>query len=584
MPEPTSAAEGGRSTGSASRWRRRLGDAARSFGVTAANRDLLRAQLSFAAAWTGEWTLTVALSVVAFRAGGPTAVGVVAFVRMVPAAVLSPVGAALADRFRRDRVLRWTCWVRAVALVGCAATVASDGPPPLAYAFAAIATIAFVVFRPVHSALLPSLCLTPLELTSANVVRGLVDSLSTLLGPALAAVLLAFAGPAWALGCAALLTLAAGLALTKLSYDAPPSVPPGAVRDVFADAIVGFRTLARHPDVFLLVRLTLTQAITRGCFGVLVVVLAIQILDVGGAGVGVLTAAVGAGAVVGSLGVSLFADGRRLAAVFGVGVALWGLPLGIIGIVPHRVVILMMLAMVGVGNALVDVGIFTLPPRLVPDAVLARLFGALESLGAFVVAGASLLAPVLLNLAGVRRTFIIVGAFGPAYVAIAWTRLRAIDRTVTRRDLEIGLLNALPMFRPLAMPAIEQLADRLEVQTIVAGEHVITQGDLGDRFFVIEHGTARVVRAGAVIGDLSDGAYFGEIALLRNVPRTASVIATSTLQLRSLRRDDFLAAIFGLAASRAAAERVAAERLDADARADDRTGPPDPSCSVPPAI
>ena len=113
----------------------------------------------------------------------------------------------------------------------------------------------------------------------------------------------------------------------------------------------------------------------------LVVVVAIDVLGVGDAGVGVLTAAVGAGAVIGSLAVSLFADGRRLAAMLGVGVALWGLPLAVVGVVPREGVILPMLAAVGVGNAMVDVGIFTLPPRLVPDAVLARLFGALESLG-----------------------------------------------------------------------------------------------------------------------------------------------------------------------------------------------------------
>ncbi len=191
-----------------------------------------------------------------------------------------------------------------------------------------------------------------------------------------------------------------------------------------------------------------------------------------------------------------------------------------------------------------------------PDAVLARLFGALESLTALVVAGACLLTPVLLDFVGTQWTLIVVGALGPVYVAAAWTRLRSIDRTVTRRDLEIGLLDELPMFRPLAMPAVEQLADRLELQTFDAGEQVVTQGDHGDRFYVIEEGTARVVRDGAVSRDLVDGDCFGEIALLRDVPRTASVIATTTLRLRSLARDDFLAAVAGPTASRAAAEQV----------------------------
>ena len=462
-PEPPSARDAERA---ARRTRRRDGvaavrDAARAFAVNAANPNLRRAQLSFAAAWTGEWMLTVALAVVAFRDGGPAAVGYVAFLRMVPAAVLSPVGTAFADRSRRDRVLRWTCAVRAGALAACALTVGVDGPPLIAYMFAAVATIAFVVYRPAHSALLPSLCLTPLELTSANVVRGLVDSLSTLIGPALAAVLLALADPATALGCAAVLSFAAGLALTGLSYDAPPSARTGASAHLFGQAIDGFRALPRHPDVFLLVRLTLTQAITRGCFSVLVVVVAIEVLGVGESGVGVLTAAIGAGAVIGSLAVSLFADGRRLAADprrrrRPVGAAARGRR--------HR------------------------PPRG-RDRDRARRRrggehdGRRRDLHAAATARARRRARAGLRgpgeLGGARRrrrvpadpgaarrssamrwALVVVGALGPVYAAVAWTRLRAIDRTVTRRDLEIGLLDELPMFRPLAMPAIEQLADR----------------------------------------------------------------------------------------------------------------------------
>ncbi len=431
MPKPFLTG-GVESTASASRWRRSLGGAARSFAVNVANPNLRRAQLSFAAAWTGEWTLAVALSVVAFRDGGPAAVGAVAFLRMVPAALLSPIGTALADRFRRDKVLRWTCAIRAAALAACTATVATDGPTSVAYALAAIATIAFVVFRPAHSALLPSLCRSPLDLTSANVVRGLIDSLSMLVGPTLAAFLLAVADPATALGCSALLTLAAGLALARLSYDVVPIAPSGAPRRLFEEAVEGFRALPRYPDVYLLVRLTLTQAATRGCFSVLVVVVAIEMLDVGEAGVGLLTAAVGAGAVAGSLGVAMFADGGRLAAVLGVGVALWAFPLAVAGAFPSEALILVMLAVVGVGNSMVDVGIFTLPPRLVPDAVLARLFGALESLGALVVAAACLLTPLVLDAIGVRWTLVVVGLLGPTHVAVSWTRLRSIDRTVTR--------------------------------------------------------------------------------------------------------------------------------------------------------
>lgn len=549
--------------------RDRLRSAGQSFAINAASRNLRRAQLSFATAWTSEWILTIALAVVAFQDGGTPAVGAVAFLRLLPAAVLSPVGTALADRFPRDSVLRWTCFGRALALGASAVTLQLGGPTAMVYALAAIATIAFVVFRPAHSALMPSLCSTPLELTSANVVRGLTDSLSTLVGPGLAALLLTIGDPALALATAAALTLASGLTLNGLSYQesAVDRAPTTSARRLVGEAVEGFRTLARFPDVFLLVRLTLTQAATRGCFNVLVVVLAIDVLGIGDAGVGVLTAAVGVGAVVGSLAASLFTTGRRLAVLFGIGVALWGLPLVVVGGVEREAVILAMLALVGVGNALVDVGIFTLPSRLVPDSVLARVFGALESLGALVVAAASLVAAGLVDVLGVRWAFVAVGVVGPVYVAAAWTRLRAIDRTVTHRDHEIGLLAALPMFRPLTMPAIERLADRLETHDVDADIVILTQGERGDRFYIIERGVARVDVDGVAASRLDEGDYFGEIALLRNVPRVATVVAVTPMRLRSLARDAFLATFAVPHAGRAAAEEVASLRLASNAQA-----------------
>jgi MFS family permease len=175
--------------------RQRLAASVPAFSATAVNPGLLRAQLAFGGAWTAEAAFTVALGVVAFRDGGAEAVGLVAFVRTLPAALLAPVGTAFADRFSRDWVLVWSCLVRSTA-TGAAATVLHlGGPTVVVYALAVIATAAFRLFRPAHSALLPGLCNTPFELSSANVVRGLLDSLTTLLGPLAAALLLDLSTP-----------------------------------------------------------------------------------------------------------------------------------------------------------------------------------------------------------------------------------------------------------------------------------------------------------------------------------------------------------------------------------------------------
>src|SRR4051794_23787194 len=311
------------------RARKRLAVAARAFSTNARNRNLRRAQLSFGAAWTAEWTLTVVLGVVAYRDGGVRAAGIVAFIRIAPAAVVAPVGTALADRFPRDRVLIWSCLIRAAATGLAAAVLAAGGPLAAVYALAVVATAAFTIFRPAHSALLPDLCMTPLELTSANVVRGLVDSLSTFAGPLLAAILLDVASAAAGLAAAAALALISGVALVGLSYEAAPRERAAALRQIGGEAADGFRALRRYPSAGLLTCLGLVQTFTRGALNVFALVIAIQLLGRGEPGVGVVTAAVGAGAIVGSLGASLAVRGRRLASIEGAGVVLWGLPLAL---------------------------------------------------------------------------------------------------------------------------------------------------------------------------------------------------------------------------------------------------------------
>ena len=147
-----------------------------------------------------------------------------------------------------------------------------------------------------------------------------------------------------------------------------------------ADVAEGIRTIVRNRDLALLIGLDIAQTFTRGALTVFVVVVALDLLRIGEPGVGTLTAAVGAGAVIGSLAASLLVGSRRLARWFGIGIALWGLPIALIPLFPREATALILLACVGFGNALVDVGLYTLLARLAPDAVLARLFGLKESL------------------------------------------------------------------------------------------------------------------------------------------------------------------------------------------------------------
>lgn len=537
----------------------RLGAAAGAFASNARNASLRRAQLAFLGACAAEWAFTVAIGIVAYRDGGAAAVGLVGLLRMVPAAVVAPLAAPLADRGRRERVLVVVSTVRGGATALVAVVVWASGPTWIVYVLAALSTVAATLFRPAHSALLPSLCRTGHELASANVVRGLLDSVATLAGPLLAAILLEVSGVTSVFIVAAAGSWWAAVLMLRVRYEAPPRpAAPAGVR-LLAQAADGVRAVARNLDIAILIDLTAAQAFTRGALTVFTVVVALDLLNTGEPGVGTLTAAVGAGAVVGSLAASLLVGSRRLAGWFGTGVALWGAPIALIGLFPTEAGSLGLLACVGVGNALVDLGLFTVLARLAPDDVLARVFGLLESLGALTVGLGAVVASLLVEGYGVRTALIIVGLLCPVLVLAAAPRLARLDRSIGVRDDQIALLHGVPMLSPLPLPAIEQLARGLQPVTVPAGTVVFDQGDIGDHYYVIESGEAEVVAEGRTVVRLRAGQAFGEIALLRQVPRTATVRAATPLLLQALTSEHFLPVVTGFPPS----AREAGDSVDA---------------------
>ncbi|MFL6099835.1 MAG: MFS transporter [Actinomycetales bacterium] len=525
--------------------RGRLGNAAGAFTSNARNPFLRRAQLSFLAAWTAEWAFTVGLGIVAYRDGGATAVGLVGLLRMAPSAILAPLLSPLADRGRRERVLVLVSLLRGVVTAGAAVVIGVGGPTQLVYALAVSSTIAATLYRPAHSALLPSLCHTGYELASANVVRGLLDAAATLVGPLLAALLLQFTSVTVVFAVAAGASFWAAGLLLRLDYDAPPRPSAPREANLLGSAAEGMRVVRRNGDLALIMGLAVAQSLTRGALTVLNVVVAIELLGIGEPGVGILTAAIGAGAVLGSLGASLLVGSRRLGAWFAVGVSLWGAPVTLIGVFPHQVPALGLLACVGIGNSLIDLAGFTLLARLAADEVLARVFGVLESLVALSVGLGAIVASLVVDRAGVRAALVSVGLLCPILAVASWRRLRGMDRSIGVRDLDIDTLHSVAMLNVLPLPAIEQLARGVEQLDVPAGHVVFSQGDVGDHYFVIESGEAEVIGDGRVVATLGPGMGFGEIALLRRIRRTATVRASSELRLKALSSDHFLPVVLG---------------------------------------
>jgi MFS family permease len=538
----------------------RLRAAGHAFAASARNPAVRRIQLGFAGACTAEWTFTVVLSVYAFDQGGAAAVGLVSLLRMLPSALAMPFASAYVDRWRRDLVLTLVSVTRCLTTAGIAVIAVAGGPAPAVYALAILSTAAALLYRPVNSALLPLLCHTPTELAQANVVRGLLDSISTLVGPAIAAVLLVGHSTAPGFFAAAVVSGLSAAVTWSLAVEEPEERTGHS--SVLADLLVGARAAFRPPQLRLLLGLLAAQVVTRGALSVFSVLVAVDLLGMGQPGVGTLTSAIGAGAIVGSLFASMFVTNRRLAVWFGAGVALWGAPLIVLALVPHQLAALSLFALIGFGNALVDVGLFTLIARLAPERLLGRVFGLMECIGGLAVGGGSVLAAGLASSVGLREALWIIGAIGPALVLLQWYPLRRLDDTMTARDEDLALLRRVTVLDPLPLPALEQLASGLRPRRVLAGESLYTQGDAAEGCVVIEHGTAEVLGDGHRIAEVGPGELVGEIALLRQVPRTATVRALTDMDLRLLDADRFLLVVTGWESSRVVSREHVDELLD----------------------
>ena len=525
-------------------------------GSALRNPSIRRAELAWGAAISAEWAHFVAFGVYAYDVGGPTAVGIAGLVRLLPAAIVAPFAASLGDRFPRERFLLGLMVVAALALGASAAAFFADAES-LVFAFAALLGFAVTLIRPALQALLPSLARSPEELIASNGATSTVESLGTLIGPLLAGLLvsLADAGVVFAAGAGAFAVAAILVARVTVEDRVSLTSPGEGARKLLA---AGFGAIARTPRIRLVVSLIFAQAFVRGCLNVLIVVAAFQVLDAGGEAVGYMTAALGVGGFVGAVG-AMTLGGQRLAVPFGVALVFWGLPIALMGPLPDLPFALLMLAVVGAANSVEDVAAFTLLQRLIPDRILTRVFGVLWSLAMGGVALGSIAAPALVEAVGPQEAFVAVGAILPLLTLATYRRLAAIDRDAAPVP-ELALVQQVPMFQPLSVAAKERVAANLASLSVPAGAVVISAGERGDSFYLVDDGTLEITAEGlrttATAGD-----YFGEIALLRDVPRTATVTALVDSRLYVLQRDDFLAAVTGHEAARSAGHAVAEERL-----------------------
>ncbi len=543
----------------------KLADSTRSLRDVFHNPGLRRLELAFAGSIIGDWAYGIAVAVYAYERGGATAVGVLGVIRYVSLAVVTPFAATLGDRYPRRLVMVSSDATRAVLVFAGAALIASGAPQLVVYALAVATSLCGSPFRSAQASLLPDLAENPAELTASNVASSTIESVGFFAGPALAGLLLAvtsvsavyiFDGVTFVWSAALVLGIRPSAREQEEAADSAEEPSGGFLTEVSA----GYREIFGSRDLRLLVGLYCAQTVVAGASLVFEVAIALRLLDLGNSGLGFLNATLGIGGFIGGFVALVLAQRGRLARNFGIGVFFWSAPLLLVAAWPSVTAAVAVMIMLGLANSVVDVNAYTILQRIAPEAVMSRVFGAMESAVIAGMAVGALLMPLLIGTVGIRWGLVVVGAGVATVTMLGMGGLRRIDRFAFAPP-ELELLRRVSLLSPLPEPILESLARALIRIEVAPGETFIREGDHGDLFYVIETGTVEVTKEGRHVASLGPGDFVGEIALLRDVPRTATVTATSATVLQALDREHFIPAVTGQGEFRQEADAAIATRL-----------------------
>lgn len=534
------------------------------FHEAVANPHILSVVVAGTAFGSARWAVNVSLYVFAYEFGGAVAVAAIGVVQTLPSVLAVPVITGMGDRFRRQRVLAFVCSGAAIGSALLAVILADQGGEVLVFVLAGVIATLGAAARPVQMAFLPALARRPGELIAANVVCGTSDGVGAIIGPAIAAVILTVAGPEVVTGVAAAGMAIAAVIVSRISV--AHTVAPLAERswksvgNVLGASVEALRALAQLPAPRLLITMLSVRTLVRGMLIVLLVAAAETTLGMGSPGVGTLNAAIGVGSLAGGVFAIGLVGRSRLAPALALGLVGRGLPILLIGIFMDPLAAILLLAICGLSNAIVDTSAFTLLQGTVPDRVRAGVLGVLEGCIGLTVAAGEISASVLIEGVGVETSFIVAGAILPVVTIVLWPRLRKLDDQLLVPREQLRELQGVPMFEPLSLAVIEQLACGLEKVTFPAGTTIISQGEPGDAFYVLVDGSVDVTRDGEQLANLGALSWFGEVALISGLPRNATVSASGDVRTYRLDCSVFLSAVTGNPYSQAAVDRVAAER------------------------
>jgi MFS family permease len=539
------------------------------FRASFGNPLLRRVGFAYALFGAAEFGVWITLLVFAYRHGGPTASMVIVLAQLIPGIALGPFLGALADRRRPSRVLCVGYGLQTLS-TGAVAVAIGFGAPIVVFVLAPLTSLSFTVTRPPQAALLPALVRTPDELTAANVMTGWTDAAAALVGPALAGILLAWRGPGLAVAAMAGLTVIATCLVVRVRGPAAavsPDVAPGdgrALASIRTGAGSNLLMTMRNPQIRVLLALHTFYFVLIGALDLLCVLLAVDYLHLGPGGPGFLNAALGGGALLAGFVTAFLVGRRHLANTLTVTLSIAVVALALIGAIRSVAPVILLIGGVGLAGAVFDVTGRTLLQRSAPSDAIAGSFSILEALMDFGLALGAVLVRVAIAIGGLKAAL-----FAPAVVALLlvaglWRRVQKVDASATVPQVEIQLLRSISIFAALPAPSLEGIARDLQTLTVSQGTVVIKEGERGDCYYAIAEGELAVSRESHFLQMVSRGDGFGEIALIRDVPRQATVTAATDASLYTLERELFVQTVTSHATAMSAVEGVISRHLGDD--------------------
>jgi hypothetical protein len=544
----------------------RLGPAVASLRTAMADPAVRRLVIAWFTVVAGKWALLVTTLVIAYDRGGPIGVGILGVVRYLTPALVAPFVGVPASRWLPLDVLRATNLGRTLAAAGVALVVATGAPLGALLAMVALEAGAGAFSRPLHMGLLPACASSPDELVAANVTSSGAEGLGTFAGPAVASLLLIWTGPLGAL-VAVVVIYAIGLLAIARARIAPVGrrrVMSTNPQTIVAELLAGARAVSSLPGARVVLVGIAAQTFVRGLLTVLTVVAAIELLGMGEPGVGTLNAAMGLGSLAGAAASLALAARARLAPAFIASLVGWGAPIALIGLVVHPAVAILAMILVGLSNAFLDVAGFTLIQRTTPNEARIAALGLIDGIANLGPAAGGLIAPLLIGSLGVQGALVLTGAILPVVAIALRSTIVDLDEGGPAAARRVELLRGQPLFAPLSLATVEHLAATLTPRHFDTGSWLMREGETGDEYHLIDTGEVEVTQGDHVLRTLGPGHGVGEIALINDVPRTASVRALEPVQAFSLDRGAFLEAVTGHAVSHAAARTVVGDRLALD--------------------